>query len=152
MILSYSRISARNRWMGDNTWCCWHCIVKGSLPLHYDPIVWFRSQRQSTTNSGPSISVKTHNQSMLLAFKLFLGWMKSVAMLPFCIFMLQTTPVWFHLWRQACPLNVSSVTWEECGLPCGRLRGPVNFELTFFAHGPNPLHSNHALWSPGDYL
>ena len=49
------------------------------------------------------------HQSMvyvLLAFNLFLRevGIKSVPMLPFCISMMQTTPIWFHLWCQACPL------------------------------------------------
>ena len=32
----------------------------------------------------------------------------SVPMLPFCIFMLHTTPIWLHLWCQACPMCQAS--------------------------------------------
>ena len=96
---------------GNNIRCCWHCVVKASLPLHSDPIVWFSSHRQSTTESGPSMSVKTHHQSMCYWLSnCFLGWW-NLCQCFHSVCMLQTTPIWLHLWCQACPL---------CQASCGR--------------------------------
>ena len=60
-----------------------------------------RTWAKLVCRNSPSVHV-------LLAFKLFLGGIKSVRMLPFCIFMLQTTPIWLHLWCQACPMCQAS--------------------------------------------
>ena len=58
---------------------------------------------------------------MLLAFKLFLGMIKPVSMLPFCMYAANYSSLTSSLVPSVS--TVSSVMWQECGLPCARLRG-----------------------------
>ena len=56
---------------------------------------------------GPTCLSKLTVASCATGFKLFLGGIKSVAMFPFCTFMLQTTPIWLdHLCQASCDTSV----------------------------------------------
>ena len=97
---------------GNNIRCCWHCVVKASLPLHSGPIVWFSSHQQSTTESGPSLSVKTYHQSMCY-------WLSNCSILY--IYAANYSKLTSSLVQNVS--TVSSLTWQECGFLCARLRG-----------------------------
>ena len=86
-----------------------HCLAQFT-PAHYN-----RKWAQSVCQNSPSF--------MLLSFKLFFVRDKSLRMLSFSVFMLQTTPIWLHLTPVLMPSvsDVSSNTWQEWGLTCARL-------------------------------
>ena len=106
---------------GNNIRCCWHCVVKASLPLHWpNCLVQFtrtehnRKWAQLVCQNSPSVHV-------LLAFKLFLGMIKPVSMLPFCMYAANYSSLTSSLVPSVSA--VSSVMWQECGLPCARFKG-----------------------------
>ena len=69
---------------------------------------------QLVCQNSPSVHV-------LLAFKLFLGMIKPLSMLPFCMYAANYSSLTSSLVPSVSA--VSSVMWQECGLPCARLRG-----------------------------
>ena len=73
-----------------------------------------RKWAQLVCQNSPSVHV-------LLAFKLFLGMIKPVSMLPFCMYAANYSSLTSSLVPSVSA--VSSVMWQECGLPCARLRG-----------------------------
>ena len=68
---------------------------------------------QHVCQNSPSVHV-------LLAFKLFLRMIKPVSMLPFCMYAANYSNLTSSLVPSVSA--VSSVMWQECGLPCA-LRG-----------------------------
>ena len=79
-------------------------------PTEYD-----RKWAQNVCQNSPSAQYVTGFQTISL-------WDKICDNLPFCILMLQTTPIRLHLWYQVCPLCQAS-WWQECCIPCARLTG-----------------------------
>ena len=69
---------------------------------------------QLVCQNSPSVHV-------LLAFKLFLGMIEPVSMLPLCMYAANYSSLTSSLVPSVSA--VSSVMWQECGLPCARLRG-----------------------------
>ena len=87
-----------------------HCTqLSGSV--HTD-----RAQRKV----GPACLSKM-SVHVLLAFKLFLRMIKPVSVLPFCMYAANYSNLTSSLVPSVSA--VSSVMWQECGLPCTRLRG-----------------------------
>ena len=69
---------------------------------------------QHVCQNSPSVHV-------LLAFKLFLRMIKPVSMLPFCMYAANYSNLTSSLVPSVSA--VSSVMWQECGVPYARLRG-----------------------------
>ena len=64
----------------------------------------------SQTKVGPDCLSKFTTSPCANGFQIIFLGIKSVLMLPFCIFMLQTTPIWLHFWCQleGCPMCQAS--------------------------------------------
>ena len=107
---------------GYNIRCCWHCVVKASLPLHSDPIVWFSSHPQSTTESGPACLIKLTINPCAAGVQM-VSWGYKICANASILYIYAAH--YSNLTSSMVP-NVSDVlniTWQECGLTCARLRG-----------------------------
>ena len=91
-----------------------HCtltLLSGSV---HTPTEHNGKWAQHVCQNSPSVHV-------LLAFKLFRTMIKPVSMLPSCMYAANYSNLTSSLVPSVSP--VSSIMWQECGLPCARLRG-----------------------------
>ena len=96
---------------GNSIWCCWHYVVKASLPLYSEPNVWFSSHRQSTTKKWTQ-HVGQNSQSVhATAFQSF-SWgnisCPDASILYIYAANYSSNYSWLHLWCQACPMCQTS--------------------------------------------